>query len=54
MRIEGLHVHRPIPSRAHDLRQPSSIVLVGLVQPHLQGDLHLPGVQTSNVKASTA
>jgi hypothetical protein len=54
VRIEGLHVHCPIPSRAHDLRQPLSIVLVGLVQPHLQCDLHLPGIQTLDVKAGAA
>ena len=31
MRIEGLHVNRPIPSRAHDLGQPFGVVLVSLI-----------------------
>ena len=54
MRIEGLHVDRPIPSRTHDLRQPLGVVLVGLVEPHLQRGLHAPGVQALDVKASAA
>jgi hypothetical protein len=54
MSIKGLHMDHPIPPRAHDLRQPFSIVLVGLVQSHLQRHLHLPGVQTPNVDASAA
>src|SRR6478736_9582611 len=54
MRIEGLHVNRPIPSRAHDLGQPFGIVLVGLVELHLQSGLHSPGVQTLDIEASAA
>src|SRR4051794_40864621 len=54
MRIEGLHVDRPIPSRAHDLSQPFGVVLVGLVELHLQSGLHSPGVQTLDIEASAA
>src|SRR6476620_2795976 len=54
MRIEGLHVDRPIPSRAHDLGQPFGVVLVGLVELHLQSGLHFPGVQTLDIETSAA
>src|SRR3954469_13951934 len=54
MRVERLHVDRPIPSRAHDLGQPFGVVLVGLVELHLQSGLHFPGVQTLDIEASAA
>src|SRR6478672_9538985 len=54
MRFEGLHVDRPIPSRAHDLRQSFGVVLVGFVELHLQRGFHSPGVQTLDIEASAA
>src|SRR3954465_15873151 len=54
MRIEGLYVDRPIPSRAHDLGQPFGVVLVGLVELHLQSGLHSPGVQPRDIGGGAA
>ncbi|HVH80071.1 MAG TPA: hypothetical protein VM782_11815, partial [Stellaceae bacterium] len=44
VRIERLHMDGTIPSRPHDLRQAFSVVLVSLVQPHMQCGLHSPGI----------
>ena len=52
MGIERLHVHRPIPSRAHDLRQPLRIVLVGLVHLHFERSAGMPGVKAGDVEPS--
>jgi len=52
--VERLHVHRPIPTRPHDLRQPLRIVLVGLVHLHLEGGAGMPGVKADNVEPSTS
>jgi hypothetical protein len=54
MRIERLYMDRPIPSRAQNLRQPVSVVLIGFVEPHLQCSLHASGVQTLDIKANAA
>jgi hypothetical protein len=54
MRIEGLHVNRPIPSRAHDLGQPFGVVLVSLIELHLQSGLHPPGIKTRDIEAGGA
>ena len=54
MRIEGLHVNRPTPSRAHDLGQPFGVVLVSLIELHLQSGLHPPGIKTRDIEAGGA
>jgi hypothetical protein len=50
MRIERFDVDRPIPSCAHDLRQTFGVVLIGLVDPHLQCGLNAAGIQTLHIK----
>jgi len=52
--VERLHVHRPIPTRAHDLRQALRIVLVGLVHLHLERGAGMPGVKANNVEPPAA
>ena len=46
------------PSRYQPVRttwaKPSAVVLIGLVEPHLQGGLHASGVQTHNVQSGAA
>jgi len=54
MGVERLHVHGPIPARAHDLRQPLRVVLVGLVELHLERGACVPGVQAGDVEPSAA
>ena len=54
MRIERFHVHRPIPSRAHDLREPLGIVLIGLVHLHLERGARMPCIKADDIEASAA
>src|SRR5271157_4977335 len=54
MGIERFHVHRPIPSRAHDLREPLGIVPVGLVHLHLECGTGMSRIEANNVKPSLA
>jgi hypothetical protein len=54
MCIEGLHVYRAIPSRAHDLGQPFGIVLVGFIELHLQGGFDPAGIKTLDIEAGSA
>jgi hypothetical protein len=43
-------MHRPIPTRAHDLRQSLRIILIGLVDLHLECSPRMPGVKASDVE----
>src|SRR5271166_2095210 len=54
MGIERFHVHRPIPSRAHDLRQPLGIVPVGLVHLHLECGTGMSRIEADHVQPSLA
>jgi hypothetical protein len=54
MRIERLDVHRPIPTRAHDLCEALGIVPVGLVHPHLARGAGLSRVQANHVEPALA
>ena len=54
VRFERLHVHRPIPARAHDLREPFGIVPVGLVDLHLQRRTRMPSIQADNRQRPSA
>ena len=54
MGIERLDVHRPIPSRAHDLREPLGIVLVGLVHLHLERGTGMSRVEANHVEPALA
>jgi hypothetical protein len=51
--FEGLDVHRPVPSRAHDLCQAFGVVLVGFVDLHLKSSTGVPSIEAHNVEAST-
>src|ERR1700722_7874895 len=50
MGVERLDMHRPVPSRTHDLRQPLRIILIGLVDLHLECSPRMPGVKASDVE----
>ncbi len=50
--IQRLHMNGSVPAGADYLRQPFCIVLVGLVQPHLQRRLHPACVQDRDVETS--
>src|SRR5215472_10449709 len=50
MGVERLDMHRPIPSRAHDLRQSLRIILIGLVDLHLECSPRMPGVKAGDVE----
>ena len=52
MRVKRLHVHRPIPPRAHDLRQAFGVVLIRLVHLHLERGTGVPRLQANNVELS--
>src|SRR5208283_5287995 len=54
MGIERFHVHRPIPSRAHDLCEPLGIVSVGLVHLHLECGTGMSRIEANNVEPSLA
>ena len=54
VRVKRLHVHRPTPSRPHDLRQALRVVLVGLVHLHLQRSTGVPGIKAGDVEPSCA
>src|SRR6516165_8749004 len=54
MGIERLHMHRPIPSRAHDLRQSLSIVLIGLVDLHFEHSPRMPRVKACDRETTAA
>src|SRR6202035_827341 len=54
MGIERLYMHRPIPSRAHDLRQSLSIVLIGLVDLHFERSSCMPRVKACDSETTTA
>ena len=54
MSIERLHVHGPIPSRAHDLRQPLRVVLVGFVHLHLERSAGVPRIEADDVEPAAA
>jgi hypothetical protein len=49
MRIERFHMHRPIPSRAHDLREPLGIVLISLIHLHLERGTGMPRIEANDV-----
>ena len=50
MGVKRLDMHRPIPTRAHDLRQSLRIILIGLVELHLECSPRMPGVKASDVE----
>jgi len=52
--IKRLHVHRPMPSCPHGLRQDLRVVLVGLVHPHLEGSTGMRRIKAGNVEPSAA
>jgi len=52
--VERFHVHRPIRSGAHDLRQTLGVVLVGLVHLHPERGARVPGVEANNVEPPAA
>jgi hypothetical protein len=54
MGVERLDMHRPIPSRAHDLRQFLCIILIGLVDLHLERSPRMPGVKARDVEPAAA
>lgn len=54
MRLERLHVHRPIPARAHDLSATLGIIPVVLVDLHLQRCTRMPGIEADNRKRPVA
>jgi hypothetical protein len=54
MGIERLHMHGPIPSCAHDLRQPLGIVLIGLVHLHLERGTRVPCIKADDVEPPAA
>src|SRR6266478_5075203 len=47
-------MHRPIPSRAHDLRQSLSVVLIGLVDLHFERSPRMPCIKACDGKTATA
>jgi len=49
MHIQRLDVHRLVPSGPDDLRQTFRVVLIGLVEPHLQRRFDPPSIQTLHV-----
>jgi hypothetical protein len=54
MGIERLYMHRPIPSRAHDLRQSLSIVLIGLIDLNFERSPRMPRVKVCDGKTTAA
>src|SRR5215472_3028287 len=54
MGIKRLYMHRPIPSRAHDLRQSLSIVLIGLIDLHFERSPRMPRVKACDGETTTA
>lgn len=46
MGVQEFDVHGRVPAGADHLRLPFSIILVGLVEPHLQRGVHPSRVQT--------
>jgi hypothetical protein len=51
MGVQGLHVHGLVPAGAHHLRQAFRVILIGLVEPHLQRGFDPPGVETFHLDA---
>jgi hypothetical protein len=54
MGIERFHVHRPIPSRAHNLCELLGIVLIGLVHLHLERYTGMSRIEADHVQPSLA
>src|SRR5580692_2469694 len=54
MGAERLDMHRPIPSRAHDLRQSLRIVRIGLVDLHFERRPRMPGVKACDFEPPAA
>ena len=54
MTVERLDMNGSIPSRANDLSQSLRVVLISLVDLHLEGSSCVPGVETNNFEAEIA
>ena len=54
MRLIRFDVHSPVPACPHDLRQSLGVVLVCLVDLHLEGRTGVPGVKADHVEFSPA
>jgi hypothetical protein len=52
--FERFDVNGPVPAGANDLSQSLRVVLVRLIDLHLEGGSRMPGVETNNVKAEIA
>src|SRR5258706_1035695 len=52
MRVQRLHMHRAIPPRANDIGKPFSIVLVSLVDLHLERSASVPRVEADHVETA--
>src|SRR5262245_35623990 len=52
MGVERLDMHRPIPTGAHDLSQSLRIVLISLVDLHLESGPRMPGVEACDFEAA--
>lgn len=47
-------MHRPVPSRAHDLCEPLRIILIGLIDLHLERGSRMSRIEACDVKCATA
>jgi len=52
--VERLDMNGSVPSRANDLSQSLRIVLIRLVDLHLEGSACVPGVETNDFEAKSA
>jgi hypothetical protein len=52
--VERLDVNGPVPTGANDLSQALCVVLIRLVDLHLEGGTRMPGIKTHNFEAEIA
>ena len=52
--VERFNMRGPIPSCAHDLCEPLRIVLIGLIDLHLERGSRMPRIEASDIKCAAA
>ncbi len=52
MRIQRLHVNRTIPASSYDLGKPLGIILIGLVDLHLERGARMSCIETNNIETA--